>query len=419
MQHSVQLSTRVLTTRNAHQVGAMVTLTGAAPRQRPPINVALVLDRSGSMAGLPLTAARQAAATFAGFLTPQDRLSLITFDDEVAVEFGPGPGGDPAALEAIARIREGGCTNLSGGWLMGDRLVRAGFVDGTNRVVLLTDGLANQGIVEPVRLTGLTGGASAQRVSTTCIGFGPHFNEDLLAAMAQAGRGNFWYVERTDQMTGIFHEEIEGLVSLAAQNVVITITPADPRVAGATFLQQYQVRRSPAGDWQVSLGDLYATSPLILGVLLHVEEVERLGPAHLADLIIRYDRVSDQGIEQATLTFPITVHLDGKDHLEPLVERTFLRFEVARARAEAVGHADRGHTDRAVRCLRKMARRIMKLAPGDPGLQEIRQDLEDEAERRSTEGWSAEDRKYHLAVGMAESRNRVDYARKLRRGGKA
>ncbi len=416
MKHDIRLSTRVLTTQNAHQVGVLVTLTGESPLRRPPINVALVLDRSGSMDGAPLAAAKEAARRFVSFLGPADRLSLVTFDDDVSVVYGPLPGGSPTALEAIERIQSGGCTNLSGGWLMGQRLVGSGLVDGTNRVVLLTDGLANRGIADPARLEGMAGGAAEQRISTTCIGFGPQFNEDLLAAMARAGRGNSWYVETTDQMAGIFEEEIEGLVALAAQNVEATIHPAHRRVSGMTLLQDYPVEHTAAGDWRVLLGDLYATSPLALAFRLHVEDVSQLGPVQLAGLRIRYDRVTEQGIEQATLTFPVAANLDGEDHLEPTVEHTFLRFEVARARAEAVAHADRGDADGAVRCLREMATRIAQAAPGDAALQEMREDLETEALRQEQEGWSASDRKYHLAMSVAESRVAEGYRRKIRRG---
>jgi Ca-activated chloride channel family protein len=192
----VQLSTHALTTQNAHQVGVLVTLSGEAPRRRSPINVALVLDRSGSMSGEPLRAAKEAALRFAGFLGDEDRLTVVSFADQVETDFGPAsptalPPDRPTALAptaAIQSIVSGGSTNLSGGWLMGQRQVRAGLVDGTNRVVLLTDGQANVGVVDPTQLAGLAADSAAQRVSTTCIGFGPGFNEDLLAAMAKAGR---------------------------------------------------------------------------------------------------------------------------------------------------------------------------------------------------------------------------------------
>src|SRR5215210_1190955 len=83
MQSEVQLSTRFLTTQNAHQVGLLVSLTGVQTRRRAPINVALVLDRSGSMSGQPIAAAREAARRFASFLSTEDRLTIVTFDDVI------------------------------------------------------------------------------------------------------------------------------------------------------------------------------------------------------------------------------------------------------------------------------------------------------------------------------------------------
>jgi Ca-activated chloride channel family protein len=224
MKTDVRLSTRFLTTQNAHQVGMLVTLEGETPVRRAPINVALVLDRSGSMSGTPLEAAKEAAGRFASFLTPQDRLSVVVFDDGVDTIFGPAPGGDPSAAEAISRVFPGGSTNLSGGWLKGRTLVEKAKVEGTNRVVLLTDGQANVGVVEPAKLVGLAQRAQSRSVSTTCVGFGANFNEDLLEQMARAGGGNYWYVEADDQMAGIFEGEIEGLVALAAQNVDIEVS---------------------------------------------------------------------------------------------------------------------------------------------------------------------------------------------------
>ena len=95
MKADVRLSTRFLTTQNAHQVGVLVSLEGATPVRRPPINAALVLDRSGSMSGEPLAAARAAAERFAAFLSPADRLAVITFDNEVDLVSAPRPAGIP------------------------------------------------------------------------------------------------------------------------------------------------------------------------------------------------------------------------------------------------------------------------------------------------------------------------------------
>src|SRR6478735_4032672 len=140
MRTDVRLSTHFLPADHAHQVGLLVTITGEAPLRRPPLNLSLVLDRSGSMAGAPLDTA-----------------------------WGPGAGGDPSVDQAIGVLQARGSTNLSGGWLEGRRHVAAGKVDGVNRILLFTDGEANAGIVDPAQLRDLTGGARADGVATTCI----------------------------------------------------------------------------------------------------------------------------------------------------------------------------------------------------------------------------------------------------------
>ena len=417
MRTDVKLSTKFLTTQNAHQVGVLVTLSGEVPVQRAPINVALVLDRSGSMSGRPLEAAKDAAKRFAGFLGTGDRLTIVTFDDEVRTVFGPAPAGDPAAVEAIERIRAGGSTNLSGGWLQGLSHVKAALVDGVNRVVLLTDGQANQGVIDPQQLTGMSGSAVHERVSTTCIGFGAHFNEDLLQAMAKEGAGNYWYVEKDDQMAGIFAEEIEGLVALAAQNVVVEVELTHPKAAGVSFLQSYPVQVTPDNRWRITLGDCYATSPLVLGMIVHIEDLAALGDVQVASVRTEADVIRPDGIEHLVTVLPVRANLDGTDHPEPTVERTFLRFEAAKAREDAVRQADLGDFDGAARSLRLMSESIsmMPYAAGDAVLQEEVADLRREAARLAERRYTAADRKYNQARSSSAREMKEAYLRKLSR----
>jgi Ca-activated chloride channel family protein len=417
MRTDVSLSTKFLTTQNAHQVGLLTTITGEQPAsaKRPPINVALVLDCSGSMSGAPLDAAREAARRFVGFLGPDDRLSVVAFDEHVRVVHGPAAGGDRAVLGAIVALRPGGSTNLSGGWLMGMKLVSQGLVDGTNRVVLLPDGLANAGITDHAALAGMAAGGKERRVTTTCIGFGASFDEDLLSAMARAAGGNYWYVERDDQMSAIFEGEIEGLVALAAQNVEVEVRLTHPGAAGVSFLQGYPVTTTPDGRWRATLGDLYATAPLALGLVFHVEDVETLGKTQVAEVKVEADVVLERGIEHRTTVMPVWANLDGADHVEPAVEATFLRFEVAKAREEAVRRADGGDYAGAARVLRDVSARLD--VPGDQLLADECRDLASEAERMSSRDYLAEDRKYLSARAMAAREMKESYMRKMRRNG--
>lgn len=414
MKTDVRLSTKFLTAQNAHQVGVLVTVGGEAPPRRAPINVALVLDRSGSMTGMPLDAAREAAIRFARFLGPQDRLSVVTFADGVRTIWGPGPGGDDAAIEAIAGIHPGGSTNLSGGWLKGRAHVEEGLVDGVNRVVLLTDGMANVGIQQPAQLVGLARDAAVQRVTTTCIGFGTEFDEELLREMAGAGGANYWYVERDDQMAGIFAEEIEGLVALAAQNLEVRIRLAHPAVAGVSFLQSYPMTRTPEGDFRVTIGDLYATSPRSLGLFLHVNELETLGEATLADLTLTADVVTHTGIAHESVKLPLVANLDGTDRIEPVVERTFVRFEAAQARESAIRHADAGDLNAAAAELRRAATLLEPFA-AEPGIAEEIEDLAESAVECQRREFDASDRKYHASRVHAVREGKQAYVEKLSR----
>jgi Ca-activated chloride channel family protein len=414
MRSNVKLSTRFSTTQNAHQVGLLVTLAGETPVRRAPINVALVLDRSGSMDGAPLAAARAAAIRFANFLSPADRLSVVTFDGEIDTIFGPAPGGDPAAAEAIARVQSRGSTNLSGGWLMGRQHVLGGLVEGTNRVVLLTDGCANGGVTDTPRLVAMSAGGAHERVSTTCIGFGAHFNEDLLEPMAREGGGNYWYVESEDQMTGIFESEIEGLVALAAQNVVVEVSLTHPKAAGVSFLQSLPVQATPAGTWRVALGDLYATSPRPLGLVFHVEDVAELGKVEVAQVKVEADVVTAEGIAHRTVVMPVVANLDGSDHIEPAVEETFLQFRTARAREEAIRLADQGNLDAAAVCLQEAA---LACAPymASPAVAEESRDLRAQADLLKDRIYSVMDRKYDAARAMASREGKAEYISKMRR----
>ena len=161
-------------------------------------------------------------------LAATDILSVVQFDERVKVVIPPGPVTDKAHLcRRLDGIHDGGQTNLSGGWLRGAACVRErAALDNINRVILLTDGQANHGITDPAVLVQHAAELTEEGITTTTLGYGEDFNEDLLTALADAGRGNAYHVETADQAPTIFARELEGLLAIAAQNIRVTFTPS-------------------------------------------------------------------------------------------------------------------------------------------------------------------------------------------------
>ncbi|MGZ8733968.1 MAG: vWA domain-containing protein [Acidimicrobiia bacterium] len=218
MQANVRFDHHLLAVESEHTVHCMLELDApAAPAaERPPLQLALVIDCSGSMTGPKLSAARTCAGFLASRLTPADQLALVAFDDDVQLVAPLAPV-DPATLAAgIAGIRPGGMTNLSGGWLKGIEELGRATGDGTRRVLLLTDGRANVGITRRHQLLQIAA-AGKGHAGTTTIGFGEGFDEDLLGGIAEGSGANAYFAETPEDAPGIFAAEFDGLASLVAR----------------------------------------------------------------------------------------------------------------------------------------------------------------------------------------------------------
>jgi len=196
-------------------------------RPRPPLNLALVIDRSGSMSGRKLSNARKAARFLAGELTARDRLAIVAFDDEVQVVVPSTPVADPQLLiAAINTIHSGGSTALFDGWLAGATQV-ANHLDpaGLNRVLLLSDGQANQGLTNQKAIAAKVAGLTARGISTSSFGLGDGFDEDLMGSIASAGDGTLAFIESPAQLADLYASELQGLASTLGKRVSIGIRP--------------------------------------------------------------------------------------------------------------------------------------------------------------------------------------------------
>lgn len=346
VQASVKLDHTLLAIDGEHDVHAMVEI--AVPervdaQEREPLRLALVLDRSGSMAGRKLEVAKRCAAWLVERLRPSDQLALVAYDDEVRL-LAPLASVNGDVGDAIRRIGPGGSTNLSGGWLKGLEALRGSDGDGVRKVLLLSDGLANVGITDRDTLSGLASSALADGIGTTTIGFGSDFDEELMTQMADAGSGNAHFAETPDAAPGIFAQELEGLTQVAAQNVSLEIRPRSS-VEMLGILNEYPPVPVPGGV-QVELGDAYAGERRRIVFALHVPHLAALGPVSVAELVLRYVSVGDE-IAHHEVTIPVVANVVSADEAAGAVPDADVREEVlvlraAHARDEAIQLADAG-----------------------------------------------------------------------------
>ncbi len=197
-------------------------------RPRLPLNIGLVIDRSGSMSGQKLADAVAACQRIVGRLANEDRCTIVTFDDAVSLLADGNNVTDAQRTlisTALGVVRSGGSTNLSGGWQKAaDTLLTHHASNGyVSRAVLLTDGQANVGITSEAELGALASNYHSRGISTSTYGLGGGYNEDLLTSIAAQGRGNHQFIEQSVDIDKYFSDELQELFAVSMRNVILTI----------------------------------------------------------------------------------------------------------------------------------------------------------------------------------------------------
>lgn len=201
--------------------------TAPASGERPAVNLSLVLDRSGSMSGDKMRSAIVAAKSAIGRLSERDYFSVIIYDSEIEIIVPSTRATAKARAQAsrlVDRINARGNTNLSTGWLTGCGQVGDHLGDGmVGRVLLLTDGQANEGIQSVEALRKHAAELYARGVATTTFGLGTDFNEVLLKNMAQAGGGNFYFIENPQQIEDCITSETGEALEVTARDASLVV----------------------------------------------------------------------------------------------------------------------------------------------------------------------------------------------------
>jgi Ca-activated chloride channel family protein len=207
--------------------------------ERSPLNLAIVLDRSGSMSGQPLEEAKRCASFVIDRLGPKDRTSVVVYDNEVTLLVPSTVVTDKERLHAaIRRVDSGGMTNLHGGWLKGAEQASPHIAaDTVSRVILLSDGQANEGLTDVDTIAQQCAKLAEAGVSTSTYGLGRDFNEDLMIQMARAGQGNSYYGRTAEDLMDPFQEEFDLLAALYAKQVRLSLS--SPEGMSVNILNQF------------------------------------------------------------------------------------------------------------------------------------------------------------------------------------
>ena len=341
------------------------------------LNLSVVLDRSGSMQGAKIERAREAARYCVEQLLPADRLGVVIFDDVVEVLIPSGPVEDKQGLKRlIAGVGARGSTALHEAWVRGGMQVSEHLDEGAvNRVLLITDGLANVGLTSTDEIVSQAKGLFERGVGTSTIGIGEDFNEDLLIPMARAGGGNAWHVAEAADMQRVFAVELEGLLAQFARDVSLGLVPSDG-VRVSDVLNDFELTET--GRYR--LPDLQAGSPLDVVLRLHLPARAAGDRMRILDLRVGYTPREARGAEVLKHAFEVEfadAHEVEALPANPEVTKAVRLLMNARARREAVSHMDRGDYAAAVHVVASAREATMALCASEPDDEDYRADSEE------------------------------------------
>ncbi len=348
---------------------------------RIPVNLAFVIDRSGSMAGDKIRKAREAAIQGIRTLRPEDRFAVVSFDDHVDVVVPSSlatPEAKAAAEERIAGIGDRGSTDLHAGWLAGcDEVGRALSDDAVGRCLLLTDGQANVGVTAPHEILARAAGLRQRRITTSAFGVGADFDEGLLAGIAEAGGGNFHFVEGASQIPEFIGAEVGEALAVTARDVVLVVEAGEGALVES--LNDFPCTKGQGDTWRIELGSLYGGQMLDPIVRLTLPG----GPVGASrEVRVRVeDREGALGAPSGAVSFTWAGHAENDAQERDLVvDRRVAFLFAARAGRDALAHNRAGDYEAARRVLKACAGRIRRYAGDDPELHGVLGELEQNTE---------------------------------------
>ncbi|NDA81185.1 MAG: VWA domain-containing protein, partial [Actinobacteria bacterium] len=356
----------------ADKVTLMLDLTAPAnPSQqsRPGQAVQIVLDRSGSMEGEPLDAAKGSLLKLIDRLAPQDSFGLVAFDDMATVVAPTRTMADhhlPELRKAIQNLDSGGSTDISAGFLLGLREVNRKPAPGGSTLLLISDGHANAGERKPQFFADVATKSATDKVTSSSIGLGNGYDETILEALAQGGGGTHRFAGSIDEAIGAIAAEVDDLLDKSVVNVVLRITPthAATGVPAVEILQRlpYWI---DGESYVIQLGDLYSGENRRFVINLDIPQIASLGLCKIAEITIEYLDLTQR--QEISVTMPVNVNVVPGDVAagriaDPIVRAERLILEAQSAKALAVEEIRKGDSKGASTRLKNTSSRLLREA---------------------------------------------------------
>ncbi len=363
MKTTVQLTYEKVRFDEAKDVHLVVSLAAphldaAAPRR--PVCVIPVVDVSGSMAGEKLHYAKQSVMKLVDHLAPGDFCGVVVFSTQVETLAAPAEMTQTRKDELkalVGRLEPRHNTNLGGGMLAGlDHAKVAKLPDGMLvRVILFTDGLANEGPATSheglLRLLGENLGTA----TLSAFGYGDDADQELLRDLSTKGRGNYAYVQSPEDALTAFARELGGLLSTYAQHIELAVKPRAGFVL--TDVVSDVDASEERGAVTIRIPDLLADEvrSVVLEGRLEARPAPGAGAEAVADVAVTYETFERgrpvRGGETVEATVRFVAAAEAQQTPTPSVDAAVALAQLVRAQIDAEEAARRGDHEEAHRVM--------------------------------------------------------------------